>query len=208
MAIRNLILDLGGVLFAIDYRRPVEAFRKLGFPDFQRQFSQREQLQLFDDFDKGLLSPAAFRERLRSFTNLPVSDAAIDHAWNSILLGFPDESRHLLERLQGKYRLFLLSNTNILHEPIFRKMIRDQHGTDLLDELFEKVYLSHRIHKRKPDREAFDHVLNDAGLDPDETFFIDDSQQHVQGAERAGIHAAWLELPKSATVLLEELGLL
>lgn len=208
MPIRNLILDLGGVLFAIDYRRPVDAFRKLGFPDFQRQFSKLDQHNLFDDFEKGLIPIPVFRDRLRAFTNLPVSDAAIDAAWNSILVGFSEESRLLLERLQGRYRLFLLSNTNALHEPEFRKMIREHHGADLLDDLFEKTYLSHRIHKRKPDREAFDHVMNDAGLDPDETLFIDDSPQHVQGAERAGLHAAWLELPKSTTVLLEELGLL
>jgi putative hydrolase of the HAD superfamily len=208
MPIRNLILDLGGVLFAIDYRRPVDAFRKLGFPEFQRQFSQQEQHHFFDDFEKGLITIPVFRDRLRSFTSLPVSDQAIDAAWNSILVGFPDDSRQLLERLQGKYRLFLLSNTNALHEIAFRKMIREQHGADLLDELFEKVYLSHRIHQRKPDRDAFDLVMNDAGLDPDETFFVDDSPQHVKGAELAGIHAAWLELPKSTTILLEELKLL
>lgn len=208
MPVRNLLLDLGGVLFTIDYHRPVEAFRKLGFPDFQRQFSQVEQHHLFDDFEKGAISIPIFRERLRSFTSLPVSDDALDAAWNSILIGFPEESRQLLERLQGRYRLFLLSNTNALHELAFRSMIREQHGLDLLDELFEKTYLSHQIHKRKPDQEAFDHVLNDAGLDPDETFFIDDSPQHVRGAERAGIRAAWLELPKSTTLLLEELHLL
>ena len=208
MPIRNLILDHGGVLFAIDYRRPVDAFRKLGFPEFQRQFSQQEQHHFFDDFEKGLITIPVFRDRLRSFTSLPVSDQAIDAAWNSILVGFPDDSRQLLERLQGKYRLFLLSNTNALHEIAFRKMIREQHGADLLDELFEKVYLSHRIHQRKPDRDAFDLVMNDAGLDPDETFFVDDSPQHVKGAELAGIHAAWLELPKSTTILLEELKLL
>ena len=90
MPIRNLILDLGGVLFAIDYRRPVDAFRKLGFPEFQRQFSQQEQHHFFDDFEKGLITIPVFRDRLRLRfnTSLPVSDQAIDAAWNSILVGF------------------------------------------------------------------------------------------------------------------------
>ena len=39
----------------------------------------------------------------------------------------------------------------------------------------------------KPDEEIFRKVLDDAGLDPKETFFIDDSTENCRVAETLGI---------------------
>ena len=39
----------------------------------------------------------------------------------------------------------------------------------------------------KPDTEIFQKVLKDAGLDPKETFFIDDSADNCRVAETLGI---------------------
>ena len=59
--------------------------------------------------------------------------------------------------------------------------------------LFEKVYLSHELGLRKPHPEVFTHILDDQGLKADETLFIDDSIQHVQGAVKTGLHAHHLK---------------
>ena len=55
--------------------------------------------------------------------------------------------------------------------------------------LFEKVYLSHELGLRKPHPEVFTHILEEQGLKANETLFIDDSIQHVEGAIKAGLHA-------------------
>ena len=72
-------------------------------------------------------------------------------------------------------------------------MIVDQCGTFIFDDLFEKMYLSHQIHMRKPDAEIFHHVLTDSQLNINETCFIDDSLQHVQGARFVNLTAFHLK---------------
>ena len=61
---------------------------------------------------------------------------------------------------------------------------------------------------RKPDAEIFQKVLDEHTLDPAETIFIDDSEQHVKGAGACGIKS--FLLPKNMEVkdLLRELNLL
>ena len=68
-------------------------------------------------------------------------------------------------------------------------MIIDQYGFFVFDDVFDKMYLSHHIHLRKPAPDIFDYVINDNQLDKAETFFIDDSMQHIEGARIAGIES-------------------
>ena len=65
------------------------------------------------------------------------------------------------------------------------------------DTLFEKAYYSHLTGKRKPDTAIFEQVLNENGLNPAETLFIDDSPQHIAGAKAAGLHTHLLTAPET-----------
>ena len=58
---------------------------------------------------------------------------------------------------------------------------------------FTKAFLSHEIHLRKPDVEAFKYVLEDQGLIPERTLFLDDLPQHVAAARSVGIQAIQLK---------------
>lgn len=206
--IRNLLLDFGGVLFEVDYSAPVRTFKEIGFPDFETQFSKLKQSRLIDDFEKGLITVEEFHQKICQAAGRALPGSEIDRAWNSILIGLPHKAVDLLKELRKQYRLLLLSNTNQLHEQKFRAMIREMHGSDLVEELFDRVYLSHHLHLRKPDRSIFDFVIRDAGILPDETLFIDDSPQHVEGALQTGLRSVWLEHPGKTRELLESLGLL
>ncbi len=194
--IRNLILDLGGVIFDIDYSRTVEAFSKIGLPDAAQMYSQATQSGLFDQLEKGLIEEKDFYQTIRSLSGSLPSDSQIRDAWNALLIGVPEENATHLYELKKKYRLFLLSNTNSIHEAAYRQMITDQYGSFFFDDVFEKMYLSHRIHMRKPDREIFDFVIQDAGLISEETLFADDSVQHIVGAKVTGLHTILVEKGK------------
>ena len=63
----------------------------------------------------------------------------------------------------------------------------------ILDELFEKVYYSHLVGKRKPNHDIFNQVLSENSLLPQQTLFIDDSIQHVIAASQLGIRTMHLE---------------
>lgn len=196
MQIDTLILDLGGVLLNIDYDAPQRAFEKLGFENFNSLFTQAKQDRLFDDFEKGKISNDDFRNGLRKISGKNIPDHEIDFAWNSILLDLPEFKLKLLGELKQNYRLFLLSNTNNIHIPVFEKEMNEKYGNQVFHSYFEKIYYSSKVGFRKPDREIFELVLNEQNLIPGNTIFIDDSIQHVEGALETGIKALHLDLKK------------
>ncbi len=180
----------------IDYRKTIDAFRALGVRHFDRLFTQAGQLELFDRFDRGELSPGVFCAELRRLTECPLTDREIVRAWNAMLLDMPAGRIGLLERVRRNYRLFLLSNTNAIHYPAYRQLMQKEHGIDDLSALFEKHYLSHMIGMRKPDMEVYELIMQENGLEPFATLFLDDTPGHVAGARRAGMHAIWLDVPR------------
>ena len=46
---------------------------------------------------------------------------------------------------------------------------------------------------RKPDKEIFQHILDENSLKPEHTLFIDDSPQHIETAKSLGIQTIYLE---------------
>lgn len=192
--IRNIILDLGGVIIDLDYSRTAGAFIHLGMSGFDEVYSKARQTAFFDDFEKGFLDEDAFRADLRKHLPDHVTDRDIDRAWNAMLLGVPMYRIDWLRQLGKHYRLFLLSNTNTIHIRAFTEMLDREFNGFRIEELFEKSYFSCLLGMRKPDRNIFLHVLNENGLDPADTLFVDDSIQHIEGATAAGIRAEWLNL--------------
>ena len=49
------------------------------------------------------------------------------------------------------------------------------------------MYLSHELGLRKPDAAIFEYILREQNLKPEEVFFIDDSPEHIEGANKLGI---------------------
>ena len=198
-SIKNIIFDFGGVILNIDYRLTEKAFAKLGLTDFDKIYSQAAQKELFDVFEKGLISPADFRREIKRFIHKEASDLQIDEAWNAMLLDLPEERVQLLDRLKKTHRLFLLSNTNEIHFAAFSSYMKKKFKRDIFSEIFERAYLSYKVKMRKPDPEIFEFVLNDNKLKKEETLFIDDSIQHIEAAKKAGLNTIFLE--KGKTIL-------
>lgn len=185
--IKNIIFDLGGVILNIDYKRPQEEFKKLGIKDVETLYSKQNQVELFDLLETGKISEQDFIDKIKEKSDLPISDADIINAWNSILLEFPLRRLQILQQLQLHNNIFLLSNTNIIHEKAFNEMLKIQCGFPSLALFFDKVYLSHRVGLRKPDPKIFELVLSENNLLANETLFIDDSIQHIETANKLGI---------------------
>jgi putative hydrolase of the HAD superfamily len=194
---KNIIFDLGGVILNIDYNLSVEAFKKLGLNNFSEHFSQAQQKQLFDLYEKGQISSDEFRVALKKELGASVSHAQIDDAWNALLQDLPVERLHLLQRLKNTHRTFLLSNTNEIHILEFEKYLQSTFGLPNLASHFEKLYLSYKVGMRKPDAEIFELVLQENQLHPKETLFIDDSIQHIESAQSIGIQTYWLQKPET-----------
>jgi FMN phosphatase YigB (HAD superfamily) len=200
--IDTIIFDLGGVILNIDYQLPVKAFKKLGIENFNELFSQASQSNLFNDYEKGEISSDDFIKEIKKYLPQNTSDEAIINAWNSILLDLPEERLFCLEKAAENHRIFLLSNTNALHIDSFNQYLLTNLQLPSLEPFFETLYLSYEVGLRKPDLRIFEYVLQDAGLLPERTLFIDDSIQHIQAASELGILTKHL-LNEDITTFLE-----
>lgn len=185
--IKHIIFDLGGVILNIDYQKPIEEFKKLGIKDVDSLYSKKSQTELFDRLETGKIDENEFVAQIQEIAGIPLSHTDIINAWNSILMDYPLRRLQILQQLQLHFNLFLLSNTNEIHEKAFNKLLQETCGFPSLGVFFDKVYLSHRVGLRKPDPAIFQLVLNENNLEPAETLFIDDSPQHIESAKALGI---------------------
>ncbi len=201
MKIKNLLLDMGGVILDVDYTKIIAAFEKFGV-DARTLYTQSEQLPFIDDFEEGKITPAQFRDEVRKTVQKNLSDNDIDSVWNSMVESPRVKDIKLLSELRNKYeKIFLFSNTNDIHIDLVKKLFAKEMGFDVFSTLFDKAYLSNEIHVRKPHKESFLWVLNDAKIKAEETLFIDDTIKNIQGAEQAGLNTYLLEKPQTLTDL-------
>jgi len=190
--IKNIIFDFGGVIIPVDPMAFAGGLINLGCTDVLslHEFFLREQVYM--RFEKGEISPGEFRMMLRSGLSHPVTDEQIDEAWNLILGEIPPHRVTFLESLRPGYRTFLLSNTNKIHYDRYQAQFGKTYRYLSLDHLFEKAYYSFQLGLYKPDPAIFEFVINDSGLNPEETLFIDDFQTNVEAAKQLGLHTIHL----------------
>jgi putative hydrolase of the HAD superfamily len=207
--IKNIIFDYGNVIFSIDFKRVQASFKTLGINNVDEFFGHLQQDPIFDLFDRGQITSAQFRDRVREkIGNSNLTDQQIDEAWNSILVGVAEGNHDLLLKLKDKYRTFLLSNINDIHYNFIMKYLKRDFGFDNNDHLFEKAYYSHLTGKRKPELSIFKQVLEENNLKPEETLFIDDSPQHLAAAQQLGIHTFLMTAPDTIQAYFKRNGLL
>lgn len=186
--VKNIIFDLGGVILNIDYLLTIKGFEELGVETFEAVFSQQKQSKFTDAFETGEISEIQFYEKLKEVTGVEFSFESYREAWNAMLLDLPEERLKLLRELSGKFRLFLLSNTNETHYKEFITKVEQD-----FDSIFEKVYYSHFFGKRKPNKDSFLSILEENELMVEETLFIDDSIQHIESAREIGMKSIYLK---------------
>lgn len=191
--IRHIILDFGGVILNLDYKRTENAFIDLGITDFAERYSQLQQTDVFDQLETGKIGAPEFIAAIKGIAGKDVSDVQIIDAWNAMLLDLPLRRLQILQQLQLHFDTFLLSNTNEIHEEAFNKILKSQTGFNSMGVFFDKVYYSHRVGLRKPDPAIFKLLLEQNGLNPEKTLFVDDSPQHIEGAKSVGIQTIYLE---------------
>lgn len=207
-SIDNIIFDLGGVIINLDYSLTTQAFQDLGLTNFEEMYSQAAQTGLFDRFEKGLCSTSYFVNALLDYMPAGTTPNQVVAAWNAMILEFPMENIDLLRTLKEKYRIFLLSNTNEIHIQYFNRKLSQLVSEKDLTPFFEKVYFSSEVNFRKPELEIFEKVINDQQLERTKTIFIDDTLQHIEGAQKAGINTFHFQKgARNLKDILKDLGL-
>jgi FMN phosphatase YigB (HAD superfamily) len=198
----NIIFDYGGILIDIDYNQTVEAFVKLsGSEETREVYSKTKQIPIFDLIETGKISKEEFIKELGIICKAPnANKEEIVKAWCAMLGDIRVERVAFLRELRKTKRIFMLSNINQVHEEFADDYIKNREEIKDFYSLFEKKYFSHHIGFRKPEKEAFELVINENGLDPKKTLFIDDSPGHIEGAKACGLNTHLLTPPNSLIV--------
>jgi HAD superfamily hydrolase (TIGR01509 family) len=189
--VKNIIFDLGGVIMEIDVKQTLNAFSELGLKNIHEMFGHGFAASFFSDHESGKISDEVFLGEIKKLLKGEISDEAVVTAWNALLLCFPPDRIALLRDLKSRYRLFLFSNTNAIHQKKFREIYRKSFPGELEDH-FEKAYYSHLLGHRKPDIAGFKQIIRENALDPKQTLFVDDALMNVEGAIKAGLRGLYL----------------
>lgn len=196
--IKTIIFDLGGVLVSLDRDKCLENFsRNLGFDNFGDYLNAYAQKGFFAKYENGDIDSVEFREEIKKrCTRENVQDEEIDQAFFTFLTHVDTYKVKLLMELKKKYHLLLLSNVNPIGLGKCCELFYDANGIDIED-VFEKLYLSFKVNASKPGKEIYEHLINDSGINPAETLFIDDSQANIEAGSQMGLNTLYYDVTKN-----------
>ena len=132
-------------------------------------------------YEDGQIDRAAFLGAAFDVLRYRGTEAAFISAWEEIFEINPPMIA-LVERLHGRFPLFLLSNIGDIHlDYLFRRypvFARFTAGT-----------YSYAVRASKPGPEIYQHAIRTHGLDPARTVFIDDLLPNIATARTLGFRA-------------------
>ncbi len=197
--IENIVFDVGNVLVDFDWKTYLEGY---GFPKekYESIADATFRSSVWTERDRGLydeetyvaqcvtLAPQYEEEIREVMRRSPETVHSRDYAltWVKYL------------KSQG-YRLYILSNYCHYMLEINRPMM------DFL-KYMDGIVFSCEVNKLKPDREMFQVLTEEYGLNPKKSVFLDDLETNCEGARKLGFHAICFAGFKQAAEELKKLG--
>lgn len=186
----TIVFDLGGVIINLDVPRCVSNFKHLMPEENIRNIlgidDEGEGVvavsaatkQLMHDYEYGNISTEEFLKTLQEYCFAGTTIDQIREAWLSMLDELPQERLDFIASLRAKgYKTILLSNSNELHwDPIWKQYN--------LGSYFDQVFASQKLHMAKPNREIFEHVVRESGIDAAHTIYVDDLEKNRKAGEQ------------------------
>ena len=155
----------------------------------------------FRHHETGRIDDAAFFAGLRDQLGIAITDAQFLDGWNSIFAGEMPGIAPLLASAARRMPLYAFSNTNPAHIAYFSQAHADVLGH------FREIFLSSSIGLRKPDAEAYDHVVKAIGVPASRILFFDDSAANIEGARARGLRAIHVTSTDDVARALTALGI-
>jgi len=187
------LFDFGNVFLNLDLNATKDELLKLGLTEFNSSMILQNQL-----YEQGLVTTAEFIDFYKIyFPN--ASSETLKNAWNKILLDFPLERLEFLEEFSKKHTCMLLSNINDMHLTYIKTNLGNEFYNRFIN-CFDKIYYSHLIHMRKPNKEIYEHVLLENDLKANQVFFIDDTKENIDAAKKLG-YKTWHIIPLADDVI-------
>jgi glucose-1-phosphatase len=196
-----LLFDLGRVVLDVDFNRTLHCWASHARCEPQDLVARFARDQLYQRHEKGEISDALFFAGLRISLGIDLSDEQFLEGWNAIFAGEMPGIKPLLARAAEHLPLYAFSNTNRPHVEYFSGKYADVLGH------FREIYLSSSIGLRKPDAQAYDHVVKAVGVSARRIVFFDDLAENVEGARKVGLTAVHVTSPDDVANALAALGI-
>lgn len=192
--IKNLIFDWGGVLSVSQHDEAVRRFAEIGVPRAEEYFVEGKNWGgIFGEVEDGTISIADFLTKVSDLCGKPITFEQIAYAWWGFFSHLAPGILKQLEQWKSEgYNVYMLTNNN----PFMMSYIRsDEFAPEgkPFHAYFDKLYVSCDIGFSKPDPAIYQYVLDDKGMSPSETVFVDDRRQNLAGAEQVGMHTFFVE---------------
>jgi HAD superfamily hydrolase (TIGR01509 family) len=178
--VRSVISDLGKVILFFDnsifFRKLAEFCPFTAMDIAERVHKNRD---LIRSFDTGKISPDGFyREVIKRL------DARVDQKTFFTLycdiFSLNTPVLDVLAGLRGRYKLILLSNTDIKRFGFIRDSFPEIF-------IFEEYVLSFEVGYLKPHPQIYKKALKKAEARAEECVFIDDLEENIEGAKKVGL---------------------
>ena len=177
--IKSVIFDWGGVL--IDDPAPglmqyCAKALKVSKEDYIKAHSK-----FADDFQKGLIHEDTFWEKICSELNVPKPKihSLWTEAFKAAYVPRADMFSMAASLKENGYRTAVLSNTEV---PAMQYFLQQRY------DMFEVLVFSGVAGVKKPDRKIYELTLEKLGSLPEQSVFIDDNPEYINGAKEVGIN--------------------
>lgn len=181
--VQALLFDLGGVVIDIDFNLVFSSwaiYSDRSIEEIQSKFSFDH---FFEEHERGEIDAPYYFNSLRKTLGINISDSQFEEGWNSIYKGEISGISRLLRSAKEKLPIYAFTNSNRTHEKVWSKRF-----SEILS-LFQSVFNSSDIGKRKPEPEAFQIVADSIGFKLNQMVFYDDSIENIIGAKNVGLRA-------------------
>lgn len=196
-----LLFDLGGVLIDIDFERALafwSSFSSMPVKELRRSFSADAE---YEAHERGELHEADYFDYLARKLKLNASQSQIREGWNSIFVAEISETRALVESLRGTVRCYAFTNTNATHMQAWSQRF------PAVVRAFHRVFASHELGLRKPERAAFECICASIGVAAGRVLFFDDLPENVSAANESGLQAVLVRSPGDVSSALKSCAL-
>lgn len=198
MKINALFFDLGKVLLNFDFGIAKQRIAEKSSLSPEKVESRFFTNPAFILYEKGTITTIEFFQSMSDWLDY---NGTLDEMANIFCEIFWEHETNIeiANKLSKKMPVYLVSNTNEIHVDHF-----ESRHTFLRE--FQFLYYSHQIRHRKPEPGYYAYVIEHSRQNPRKSIFIDDLEDNIKGAKKAGFKTIFLTPETDLRKELEKFG--
>ena len=200
--IEILLFDIGGVVIDIDFERSFKKWSTHSGVPVESIKSGFSHGQVYEQHERGGIGSIEFYRHVTDRLEMELSFEQFKEGWNEILVAPFPQTIGLLHKLANRIPLYMLSNSNPMHKEHWEKNFADEL------EPFNQIFVSSDLGYRKPEADAYLHVVEALNTSPEKIVFFDDLADNVEAARAVGMQAVQVRSPADITSFVVSSGLI